>query len=249
MAEEAPNVERASLASLVRGAEKTFENAEQLFHEAKLLAASGAVARALALHQISLEECSKVDTLGAWAVSQLLGFAVDQKKVLAAMRRHPAKNKGNAYMLALSQEEVEARSRGDWRAASDAFRETQEEFHASANRAKNGALYVDWEETGFVAPVDRITAEMLADITRRNAEFLGYAYNNIRTLQRLEGQPDAMRDLLTDFVEQAEKLREEKPDNLMHAFEALMLSFFEEGKTKLLRRSGEQVNHGSNERT
>ncbi|MBR1034339.1 AbiV family abortive infection protein [Bradyrhizobium japonicum] len=38
--------------------EKTFDNAEKLYFEAELLAKAGATARALCLHQISLEECS-----------------------------------------------------------------------------------------------------------------------------------------------------------------------------------------------
>ena len=65
---------QASLDILVRGAEKTFDNAERLFREAEILANGGAVARALCLHQISLEKCSKVNNLGAWAVSLVLGF-------------------------------------------------------------------------------------------------------------------------------------------------------------------------------
>jgi hypothetical protein len=39
--------------------------------------------------------------------------------------------------------------------------------------------------------------------------------------------------LLTGFVEQAEKLREEKPDDFMGAMEALLSSFLEKGKRKL----------------
>ena len=69
MVEKAAKPDQASLDLLIRGAEKTFDNAERLFHEAEILAKEGAVARALCLHQISLEECSKVNNLGAWAVS------------------------------------------------------------------------------------------------------------------------------------------------------------------------------------
>jgi DNA-binding transcriptional ArsR family regulator len=79
--------DQTPLAVLVRGAEKTFDNAERIFYEAELLAKAGAVARALCLHQISLEECSKVNNLGAWAVSLVLGIEVDQKKVPAAFGR------------------------------------------------------------------------------------------------------------------------------------------------------------------
>lgn len=237
MAEEASKPDQAPLGVLVRGAEKTFDNAEQLFREAELLARAGAVARALCLHQISLEECSKVDSLGAWAVSQLLGFEVDHKKVLAALGRHAAKNKSNAYMLEVSKAEEDARSRADWSAASEAFKQTQEEFHISSNRAKNASLYVDWVDGAFVAPSDRVTTAMLAEITERNAEFLGYALNGLKMLRRLEAAPDDVRGLLSGFVKQVEKLREEKPDNLMDALDALLSGFFEEGEAKLQERT------------
>src|SRR3954471_16549767 len=126
MADRKENEKEASLDVLLQGAEKTFANAEQLFFEAELLAKAGGIARALCLHQISLEECSKVDNLGAWAVSLVLGFEVNQKKVLAAFGRHAAKNKSNAYMLEGSEAEKDAESRGDWKAAIEAFKQTQD---------------------------------------------------------------------------------------------------------------------------
>src|SRR5580658_6289141 len=87
------------LSTLARGAAKTFQNAEALFYEAKILGAAGALARALFLHQISLEECAKVDTLGAWATSVLAGIPVDEGKVLVGLTHHANKNRTNAYML------------------------------------------------------------------------------------------------------------------------------------------------------
>lgn len=231
--EKAAKRDQAPLAVLVRGAEKTFDNAERLFYEAELLAKAGAVARALCLHQISLEECSKVNNLGAWAVSLVLGFEVDQKKVLAAFGRHAAKNKSNAYMLKGSEAETDAKARGDWEAAMAAFRQTQDEFHETSNRAKNASLYVDWVDGEFASPSERITNEMLVEITERNAQFLGYAQNGLKMLRRLEKTPDEMKVLLSGFVEQAEKLREEKPDDVMGAMETLLSGFLEEGKRKL----------------
>ena len=68
--------DRAFLSVLVRGAAKTFENAESLYFEARLLAEAGAIARALCLHQISLEECSKIEHMGAWGTSLLAGLQV-----------------------------------------------------------------------------------------------------------------------------------------------------------------------------
>lgn len=233
MTEIAEGVAKASIDVLAAGAAKTFENAEQLFFEAELLAKAGAVSRALFLHQISLEECSKIETLGAWAVSLLVGFDVDQKKVLAALARHASKNRSNAYMLVGSEAEKNAKSRGDMKAALEAFKKTQAEFHQTSNTAKNAALYVDWVDGAFVPPSERITQEMLSEISARNAEFLGYAQNGMKMLQRLAASPDKMKGLLSGFVGQTEKLRAENPDNPMPAMEALLEAFLEEGKRKL----------------
>src|SRR5258708_32733307 len=109
MAEALLKVDRAFLSVLVRGAEKTFDNAERLSFEAEILAKAGATARALCLHQISLEECSKIESMGAWAASLLSGLGVDQSRVLGAFRRHSSKNKSNAYMLEGSQAEKDAK--------------------------------------------------------------------------------------------------------------------------------------------
>jgi hypothetical protein len=49
----------------------------------------------------------------------------------------------------------------------------------------------------------------------------------------LEKTPAAMRELVTGFVEQAEKLKEEKPDNLFEALDELMVGLFEKGRRKL----------------
>lgn len=233
MTETPKGAAKASIEVLAAGAAKTFENAEQLFFEAELLAKAGAVSRALFLHQISLEECSKIETLGAWAVSLLVGFEVDQKKVLAALARHASKNKSNAYMLEGSEAEKDAKSRGDFKAAMEAFKKTQAEFHEASNTAKNASLYVDWVDGAFVPPAERITQEMLSEITARNAEFLGYAHNGMKMLQRLAASPDGMSSLLSGFVEETEKLRAENPDNPIPAMEALLEHFLEEGKRKL----------------
>jgi AbiV family abortive infection protein len=228
--------EQASLKALVSGAEKMFDNAEHLFFEAEALAKAGGIARPLFLHQISLEECSKINTLGAWAVSLLVGLDVNQKKVLVAFGRHEAKNKHNAYMLEQGDAEKEAIARGDWKAALEAFKQTQDEFHRASNQAKNGALYVDWVDGEFVSPGERVTDTMLAEIRDRNATFLGYASNEIQMFQRLEQTPDVMRELLAGFVDQAEKLREEKPDDLVGLMDALLSRFFEDGKRKLTQQ-------------
>ncbi|MDB5577515.1 MAG: hypothetical protein JWR80_2691 [Bradyrhizobium sp.] len=233
MADEMTVAAEISLGDLLRGAELTFANAERLFQEAEILAASGVVARALFLHQISLEECSKVDSLGAWATSLVLGLEVDRKKVLAALGRHAAKNKMNAYMLEGSTAEAEAKARGDWTAASVAFKQTQEEFHQSSNWAKNASLYVDWVDGAFVAPGDRITSEMLAETEARNRTFLGHAFNHLKTLRLLEAAPDDLREPLSGFAAQMEKLRDENPDDLMTAVDELLSDFLAVAKASL----------------
>ena len=70
-----PNQKRdALLSELAQGASKALQNAEALYHEAAILYAHGAVSRALFLHQISMEECGKIEILGGWATSLVSGF-------------------------------------------------------------------------------------------------------------------------------------------------------------------------------
>src|SRR5688572_23003829 len=108
---------KALLEELLRGAKKSFENAELLWWEATRLLECESTGRALFLHQISLEECGKIEILGGWATSLLMGHEVDMAKVRAALVRHQAKNNANAYSLEASEEEKAARERGDWKSA------------------------------------------------------------------------------------------------------------------------------------
>src|SRR4051812_10735855 len=73
--------EREHFDELVRGAQLAFKNAEALYNEAQLLGTNGAFARALTLHQISLEECSKLDILCVAATSVVMGHHVDLDKL------------------------------------------------------------------------------------------------------------------------------------------------------------------------
>jgi len=58
---------KALLSEMYQGAQLTFTNAEELYAEADLLRRNGSMNRALFLHQISLEECGKIEIIGAWA--------------------------------------------------------------------------------------------------------------------------------------------------------------------------------------
>ena len=237
MAEALPKIDRAFLSVLVRGADKTFDNAEKLYFEAELLAKAGATARALCLHQISLEECSKIENMGAWASSLLSGLEVDQNKVLAAFRRHASKNKSNAYMTDGSQAEKDAKARGDWETAREEFKKFQMEFHEVSNDAKNASLYVDWRDGEFVSPSERITPEMLAQINERNETFLGYAQNNLKMLKRLDKSPEDLQDLIVEFIAEAEKMRAEKPDDRMAAINELVQRFLDAGLKRIKNQS------------
>jgi hypothetical protein len=74
--------EEEILREVLDGVTKVRDNAEQLFSEAKILRAAGALSRALVLHQISMEECAKADMLGAWAISRLTGMPPEEKQFM-----------------------------------------------------------------------------------------------------------------------------------------------------------------------
>src|SRR5438105_4346093 len=116
-------IDNALLQEIRTGAEKSFRNAEALYNEARLLSESGALSRALFLHQISLEECAKIEILGAWATSLLMGHTVDVAKLKRAFASHASKNRTNAYFLRGSEEELAANRSGDIDRSLEAFKQ------------------------------------------------------------------------------------------------------------------------------
>jgi AbiV family abortive infection protein len=183
-------IDKGVLGELVAGVQKIFENAESLFNEAQLLMANGFFIRALVLHQISLEECAKIEILCGWATALLMGHQPDLKKLEGVMASHARKNHSNAYFLKLSKEEELASDAGDTEAAIKAFRELQQRFHLKANTAKNAALYVDFNGGKFVAPNQQITREMAAETASLNEEFLGISYRSLQLLRKVERAPE-----------------------------------------------------------
>lgn len=167
---------------LIAGAEKIFANAEALFSEATVLANSGAWARALFLHQIALEECAKVDTLGAAVTSLLMGHEVNVEALRRAFRRHEYKNKANAYFLPATEVERVAREKGDFDAARREFKQRQEAFHEESNTDKNASLYVDFGDT-FTSPHELISEEVFVKVRERNEEFMSIAFHHIKMLR------------------------------------------------------------------
>lgn len=180
-------------ANLIDGIAKTIVNADELYDEACLLAGAGHIARALLLHQISLEECGKAELLYASLTQVLSGHPIDLKKLSKVLATHAAKNIANAYFLPLSEAEVSAMERGDLEASVSEFSELKRAFHTESNVLKNGALYVDFDGT-FKAPSELITQELLADILKRNREFMSMAMDKLRLLVRWAPDLDAAAD-------------------------------------------------------
>ncbi len=109
--------DKALLTELARGAEKAFENAEALYNEATLLCEMGHMSRALFLHQISLEECAKIDILNAFAAGLLIGHEGNLGKLKRFLSKHARKNEANAYFLPGSPEEQAAKQSRDIKGA------------------------------------------------------------------------------------------------------------------------------------
>lgn len=204
------------------GAALIFTNAEALYDEAQLLGQAGHFARATVLHQISMEECSKIDTLGAAATLILLGHDVDEACLASAFRNHKAKNHANAFFARTTDEEMAARARGDWTAASEAFKKFQDKFHAEVNTIKNAGLYVDFQAGQFTAPVDEVDEPTAIAFECMNAFFLKRCDNFLRLLRRMVSEPDFYAELTKNFVERSEALRAAKELNPQQIQDALM---------------------------
>jgi AbiV family abortive infection protein len=192
--------ETAELAhQLIAGAEKTFANAEALYTEATILANSNAWPRALFLHQIALEECAKVDKLGAAVTSLLMGHEVNIEALRRAFRRHEYKNKANAYFLPTTEAERLARDSGDFGAARQEFKQLQEAFHEESNSDKNASLYVDFGDT-FTSPEELISEEVFVKVRRRNEEFMSIAFHHVRMLRGWSGDLKRSAEQVTEAL-------------------------------------------------
>ena len=188
------------LGELACGASKVFENAADLYHEASTLHADGALSRALFLYQISLEECAKIEMLGAWAVSVLTGTEVGIQKVVVAFASHKAKNYANAYSLPATSSEADARSQKRWDEAMKAFKQKQTDFHLQSNSAKNASLYVDFQNGTFAAPKDRISESMVKSIAQTNKEFLASAQTKTKMMTHWLKNFDEVKNLMNGLT-------------------------------------------------
>lgn len=215
-----------TLGDLAEGARKVFENASDLYKEAILLQDAGASCRALSLHQISLEECAKVDMLAAWATGLFVGQDLNRKNLQRTFADHRAKNFTNAYLRPPDETEREAKEEKRWSDALDAFRAQQREFHRESNAAKNASLYVDLTDEGFVAPRARITESMVVEIRAENERYLEGASMYVRMLARWLEAPEVVKEVLKNFNTTMESLRAQTDDH-EEALSLLMDALFE----------------------
>jgi len=231
------------LSELVRGAFLSFANAEHLFREAKIMSARKAFSRALFLHQISLEECGKTEILGWWATGHLMGISVDFDKIRSRLTRHKVKNFANAYMLPLSEVEQKARDESDWKREHKVFKEQQAAFHQESNDRKNASLYVDLVDNVFLSPSDRITEDMVHEISDRNNTFIELMRPKVEMLRYWEQDPDGTRESMKGLQQLMEKLREKHPDDPRKACDAFLTEILAQLKTAQQGAEGDAVNH------
>src|SRR5688572_10967666 len=95
--ESAPDL----LNEIGRGIDVTFANAKELYEEAQILYKAGRLSRPLFVHQISLEECGKIEMIGAWATAVFLGLKMDVRKLSKAFRSHRASCSGDVPLVPL----------------------------------------------------------------------------------------------------------------------------------------------------
>ncbi len=206
------------LAEFTRGGQLIRENAEQLYREACILGKHAAPCRALCLHQLSNEECGKLELLGSYAVVVACGMKVSRQEMRKTMERafrsHEAKNHANAYFAAVVGEERAARDRKDWHAASKAFAKVKRSLHSVLNTAKNGSLYVNFEGGKFSAPSDQITEELVAYMKALNEYLLSVTAGHVRLLHRLEKNEWGFQGAAKEFVKRMVHLQTEMPPDL-----------------------------------
>ena len=223
---------RTLLAEFARGGELIFDNAEQLYREARILRDHGAFSRALCLHQLSNEECGKLELLGGYAMTITLGDDVDLAQMAKTFRDHEAKNFANAYFSGLTDEERAARECGDWAGSSKAFKELQAELHKIFNTNKNASLYVNFEGGKFSAPKEAINAELVDEMAALNEYFLGITAPYVNLLHRVASNEFGLQDAARKFVERMKELRAQQPNDPEGALHRCLQEMIENVKAR-----------------
>ena len=187
------------ISELSNGAVLSFENAKELFQEAVILYGHGSICRAYFLHQISIEECGKIELIGRYATAHLMGFPLETKKIKSSISSHKAKNYANAYMLPRNKDEENALKEKDWEKAINAFHDQKQDFHQKSNSRKNASLYVDFKNGKFLSPKDQITEKMVREISERNDEFIELIRPKVQMLSRWKQEPSIVKDTIKKF--------------------------------------------------
>jgi AbiV family abortive infection protein len=206
---------------------KIFSNAEALFTEATILANEGAWARALFLHQISLEECAKIEIIGASVVSALRGQEIQLNSLQRTFSRHESKNNTNAYFLPLSESEKHAIEKNDIHEGAAAFKYLQKEFHKDSNGDKNTSLYVDYKDD-FISPLETISENTFIKVRERNEIFMSLSDNKIKLLNRWSENLDKAAEEVAQMFELFEL--DETERGSIEQFDAIKVAL--EEKTK-----------------
>jgi AbiV family abortive infection protein len=183
---------------LASGIYKSFENASNLFKEAIILNKNKSFARSVVLHQISLEECAKLEIIGHELTNYLMTGKGDFKK-LQKKFNHQSKNYTNAYFLEASEEESIASTAGNFSDWEKAFSKLQNEFHTISNTNKNAGLYVNLQGEKFLSPKESITKEMLKKIKDLNKKILRDVAIKVSMVKSWHEDPLKAKDRIKSF--------------------------------------------------
>lgn len=186
---------KGKISKIRDGCRFIFDNASSLYGEAQVLGGAGYFQRCTFLHLISIEECAKIDSLGAAAKGLLIGIDIDLGKLHKKLARHEVKNHINAWNFPFTAEEEAAHSAGNREEARVAANKLRSEYHSFVNSVKNNSLYVDFNGFDYRRPlesVDESDAIWSRDI---NAEFLRRSELFLRLLDRMVEVPDGYKRL------------------------------------------------------
>jgi AbiV family abortive infection protein len=190
-----------TIADLLSGAECIYKNAQHLYEEAVILSEHGRNERSLFLHQISLEECAKIDMIGPLATTILISGKFDLKKFEKSFKKHESKNHINAYTCPASAEESNARESENWEKSRQAFKNFQKEYHRDMNNQKNNSLYVNFADGTFISPQDIIRPSDLENISAQNKYYLEQIPVKLSVMKRMIASPTEQAHITSKFIE------------------------------------------------
>ena len=218
------------ISELANGAAISLENAEELFREAEILYKHKSICRAYFLHQISLEECGKIELIGRYATAHLMDFPVNLKKMKSQISNHKAKNTANAYMLPRSEEEEKAINEQNWKEAISEFNKQKIDFHQQSNSRKNASLYADFVNEKFLSPKEQISEEMVIEISKMNSEYISLIAFKVQMLSKWVKDLSKTKEYLQYFIKLKKESKIENPDDPFKAMEDTMEKMLEELK-------------------